>query len=98
MEFKDRSRKTKEQLQKEIIDYLKTPVEEYSKEDMTDEQRSLFDDLLALQKRCVEIEQMAREFADKKQLVDLKSQSLLESLRGIGNAEKESDSETKISD
>ncbi len=70
-------------------------VEEYSKEDMTDEQRSLFDDLLALQKRCVEIEPMAREFADKKQLVDLKSQSLLESLRGIGNAEKESDSETK---
>ncbi len=73
-------------------------VEEYSKEDMTDEQRSLFDDLLALQKRCVEIEPMAREFADKKQLVDLKSQSLLESLRGIGNAEKESDSETKTSD
>jgi hypothetical protein len=73
-------------------------VEEYSKEDMTDEQRSLFDDLLALQKRCVEIEPMAREFADKKQLVDLKSQSLLESLRGIGNAEKESDSETKTID
>ena len=73
-------------------------VEEYNKEDMTDEQRSLFDDLLALQKRCVEIEPMAREFADKKQLVDLKSQSLLESLRGIGNAEKESDSETKTSD
>jgi len=32
MEFKDRSRKTKEQLQKEIIDYLKTPVEEYSRD------------------------------------------------------------------
>ena len=73
-------------------------VEEYNKEDMTDEQRSLFDDLLALQKRCVEIEPMAREFADKKQLVDLKSQSLLESLRGIGNAKKESDSETKTID
>ena len=73
-------------------------VEEYNKEDMTDEQRSLFDDVLALQKRCIEIEPMAREFADKKQLVDLKSQSLLESLRGIGNAKKESDSETKTSD
>ena len=73
-------------------------VEEYNKEDMTDEQRSLFDDLLALQKRCVEIEPMAREFADKKQLVDFKSQSLLESLRGIGNAKKESDSETTTSD
>ena len=73
-------------------------VEEYNKEDMTDEQRSLLDDLLALQKRCVEIEPMAREFADKKQLVDFKSQSLLESLRGIGNAKKESDSETKTSD
>ena len=73
-------------------------LKEYNKEDMTDEQRSLFDDLLALQQRCIEIEPMAREFADKKQLVDLKSQSLLESLRGIGNAEKESDSETKIID
>jgi hypothetical protein len=73
-------------------------VEEYNKEDMTDEQRSLFNDVLALQKRCMEIEPMAREFSDKKQLVDLKSKSLLESLRGIGNAEKESDSETKTID
>ena len=73
-------------------------VEEYNKEDMTDEQRSLFDDLLALQQRCVEIEPMAREFSDKKQLVDLKSKSLLESLRGIANAKKESDSETKTID
>jgi len=73
-------------------------VEEYNKEDMTDEQRSLLDDLLALQQRCIEIEPMAREFSDKKQLVDLKSKSLLESLRGIGNAEKESDSETKTID
>ena len=73
-------------------------VEEFNKEDMTDEQRSLFNDLLALQQRCIEIEPMAREFSDKKQLVDLKSKSLLESLRGIGNAEKESDSETKTID
>ena len=73
-------------------------VEEYNKEDMTDEQRSLLDDLLALQQRCIEIEPMAREFSDKKQLVDFKSKSLLESLRGIGNAEKENDSETKTID
>ena len=73
-------------------------VEEYNKEDMTDEQRSLFDDLLALQQRCIEIEPMAREFSDKKQLVDLKSKSLLESLKGIGNAKKESDSEIKRTD
>ena len=73
-------------------------VEEYNKEDMTDEQRSLFEELLALQQRCIEIEPMAREFSDKKQLVDLKSKSLLESLRGIGNAKKESDSETKTID
>ena len=73
-------------------------VEEYNKEDMTDEQRSLFNDVLVLQQRCIEIEPMAREFADKKQLVDLESKSLLESLRGIGNAKKESDSETKIID
>ena len=73
-------------------------VEEYHKEDLTDEQRNLFDDLLALQQRCIEIEPMAREFSDKKQLVDLKSKSFLESLRGIGNAKKESDSETKTLD
>tara|TARA_R100000655_G_C2976050_1_gene191142 strand:+ start:1146 stop:1403 length:258 start_codon:yes stop_codon:yes gene_type:complete len=73
-------------------------VEEYNKEDMTDEQRSLLNDLLALKQRCIEIEPMAREFADKKQLVDFKSKSLLESLRGIGNAKKESNSETKIND
>ena len=41
---------------------------------------------------------MAREFTDKKQLVDFKSKSLLESLRGIENAKKESDSETKTID
>ena len=73
-------------------------VEEYNKVDMTDDQRSIFDELLALQQRCIEIEPMAREISDKKQLVDLKSKSLLESLRGIGNAKKESDSETKIID
>ncbi len=73
-------------------------VEEFNKEDMNDEQRSLFNDILALQQRCVEIEPMAREFADKKQLVDLKSKSLLESLRGIGNDQKESDSKTKTID
>tara|TARA_B100000927_G_scaffold107638_1_gene86997 strand:+ start:62 stop:319 length:258 start_codon:yes stop_codon:yes gene_type:complete len=70
-------------------------IEEYNKEDMTDEQRSLLNDLLALQQRCIEIEPMAREFADKKQLVDLKSKSLLESLRGIGNAKKKNDRKTK---
>jgi len=29
-------------------------VEEYNKEDMTDEQRSLFDDLLALQTKTID--------------------------------------------
>ena len=70
-------------------------VEEYNKEDMTDEQRSLLNDLLSLQQRCIEIEPLAREFADKKQLVDLKSKSLLESIRGVENANKKNDSETK---
>jgi hypothetical protein len=70
-------------------------VEEYNKEDMTDEQRSLLNDLLSLQQRCIEIEPLAREFADKKQLVDFKSKSLLESLRGVENAKKKNDSETK---
>ena len=32
MEWKDRPRKTKEQFQKEIVEYLKTPVEEYSRD------------------------------------------------------------------
>lgn len=70
-------------------------VEEYNKEDMTDQQRSLLNDLLSLQQRCIEIEPLAREFADKKQLVDFKSKSLLESLRGVENAKKKNDSETK---
>ena len=64
-------------------------VEEFNKEDMTDEQRKLFEDVLALQKRCLEIEALAREFADKKQLVDLNSQLLQDSLKGTENAEKE---------
>ena len=38
-------------------------IEEFSKEDMTDQQRGLFDDILSLQKRCLELEPMAREFA-----------------------------------
>ena len=32
MEFKDRQKKTKEQLQKEIIEYLRQEVEAYSRE------------------------------------------------------------------
>ena len=55
-------------------------IEEFSKEDMTDQQRGLFDDILSLQKRCLELEPMAREFADKKQLVDFKSKLLQESI------------------
>lgn len=61
-------------------------IEEFSKEDMTDQQRGLFDDILSLQKRCLELEPMAREFADKKQLVDFKSKLLQESLEGADNA------------
>ena len=68
-------------------------VEEFNKEDMTDEQRKLFEDVLALQKRCLEIEALAREFADKKQLVDLKSQLLQDSLKGTENAEKETNNQ-----
>ena len=70
-------------------------IEEYNKEDMTDDQRSLLNELVSLQQRCLEIEPLAREFADKKQLVDFKSKSLLESLRGVENAKKKNDSETK---
>ena len=65
---------------------------------MIDEQISVFNDSVAVQQGWEEIEPMAREFADKKQLVDLKSKSLLESLRGIGNDQKESDSKTKTID
>ena len=68
-------------------------VEEFNKEDMTDEQRKLFEDVLTLQKRCLEIEALAREFADKKQLVDLKSQLLQDSLKGTKNAEKETNNQ-----
>ena len=63
-------------------------IEEFNKEDMTDQQRSLFDDILSLQSRCIELEPMAREFSDKKQLVDLKSKLLQESLQGADNATK----------
>ncbi len=65
---------------------------------MIDEQISVFNDSVAVQQGWEEIEPMAREFADKKQLVDLKSKSLLERLRGIGNDQKESDSKTKTID
>ena len=30
-------------------------IEEFNKEDMTDQQRSLFDDILSLQSRCIEL-------------------------------------------
>ena len=61
-------------------------IEEFSKEDMTDQQRGLFDDILSLQKRCLKLEPMAREFADKKQLVDFKLKLFQESLEGADNA------------
>ena len=40
-------------------------VIEYNKEEMTEDQKRLFEDLKSLQQRCIEIEPLAREFSDK---------------------------------
>ena len=69
-------------------------VIEYSKEEMTEDQKRLFEDLKSLQQRCIEIEPLAREFSDKKQLVDLKSKLLLDSLQGEENAQEKASTKT----
>ena len=49
---------------------------EYRKADMSEEQQALMEEIVSYQKRLLVLEPLAREFTDKKELVNLKTEAL----------------------
>ncbi len=49
---------------------------EYRKVDMSEEQQALMEEIVSYQQRLLILEPLAREFTDKKELVNLKTEAL----------------------
>ena len=49
---------------------------EYRKADMSEEQQALMEEIVSYQQRLLVLEPLAREFTDKKELVNLKTEAL----------------------
>ena len=49
---------------------------EYRKADMSEEQQALMEEIVSYQQRLLILEPLAREFTDKKELVNLKTEAL----------------------
>ena len=49
---------------------------EYRKADMSEEQQLLMEEIVIYQQRLIALEPLAREFTDKKELVNLKTEAL----------------------
>ena len=49
---------------------------EYRKADMSEEQQALMEEIVSYQQRVLVLEPLAREFTDKKELVNLKTEAL----------------------
>jgi len=71
---------------------------EYRKDDMTEEQQQLMEQIVSYQQRLIQLEPLAREFADKKELVNVKSElfrTLLEESSGEDNASNKKENDTE---
>tara|TARA_R110002020_G_scaffold249275_1_gene463196 strand:+ start:322 stop:597 length:276 start_codon:yes stop_codon:yes gene_type:complete len=64
--------------QEQIVTLQKDSGEkiEYRKADMSEEQQTLMEEIVVYQQRLIALEPLAREFADKKELVNLKTEAL----------------------
>ena len=64
--------------QEQIVTLQKDSGEkiEYRKADMSEEQQALMEEIVSYQQRLLVLEPLAREFTDKKELVNLKTEAL----------------------
>ena len=64
--------------QEQIVTLQKDSGEkiEYRKADMSEEQQALMEEFFSYQQRLLILEPLAREFTDKKELVNLKTEAL----------------------
>ena len=64
--------------QEQIVTLQKDSGEkiEYRKADMSEEQQALMEEIVSYQQRFLILEPLAREFTDKKELVNLKTEAL----------------------
>jgi hypothetical protein len=64
--------------QEQIVTVQKDSGEkiEYRKADMSEEQQALMEEIVSYQQRLLILEPLAREFTDKKELVNLKTEAL----------------------
>ena len=64
--------------QEQIVTLQKDSGEkiEYRKADMSEEQQALMEEIFSYQQRLLILEPLAREFTDKKELVNLKTEAL----------------------
>tara|TARA_Y200000002_G_scaffold220420_1_gene181903 strand:- start:1584 stop:1856 length:273 start_codon:yes stop_codon:yes gene_type:complete len=64
--------------QEQIVTLQKDSGEkiEYRKADMSEEQQALMEEIVSYQQRLLILEPLAREFTDKKELVNLKTEAL----------------------
>ena len=64
--------------QEQIVTLQKDSGEkiEYRKADMSEEQQTLMEEIVVYQQRLIALEPLAREFTDKKELVNLKTEAL----------------------
>ena len=64
--------------QEQIVTLQKDSGEkiEYRKADMSEEQQALMEEIVSYQQRLLILEPLAREFTDKKELINLKTEAL----------------------
>ena len=86
--------------QEQIVTLQKASGEkiEYRKADMSEEQQTLMEEIVVYQQRLIALEPLAREFTDKKELVNLKTEALRTMLENNSEENADNSEEKNIED
>lgn len=86
--------------QEQIVTLQKDSGEkiEYRKSDMSEEQQTLMEEIVVYQQRLIALEPLAREFTDKKELVNLKTEALRAMLETNSEENADNSEEKNIED
>ena len=86
--------------QEQIVTLQKDSGEkiEYRKADMSEEQQTLMEEIVVYQQRLIALEPLAREFTDKKELVNLKTEALRTMLENNSEENADNSEEKNIED
>lgn len=86
--------------QEQIVTLQKDSGEkiEYRKADMSEEQQTLMEEIVVYQQRLIALEPLAREFTDKKELVNLKTEALRAMLETNSEENADNSEEKNIED